>query len=201
MYRDSVDSISECCDFCNMNPACNVWSLQLELKRCFLKSTRGARLGDTAYISGFSDKCKICFTAYNFKVDLKLTDFSLNIDFGTMSTPIPTTTVPIIRSFTAQTNPSNFKMSNLPWKNSQFKFVIQPNIRMWYIGEYKIRHRLPEPGYKCDPAVVLWLLRRFQHMQVLHLLWLQSNLFALRQRWPGRSSVRAKRNVCLGKNM
>jgi hypothetical protein len=58
MYKDSVESISECCDFCNMNPACNVWSLQLELKRCFLKSTRGARLGDTAYISGFSDKCK-----------------------------------------------------------------------------------------------------------------------------------------------
>ena len=58
MYKDSVESIGECCQFCNLNPACNVWSLQRDFKRCFLKSARGARLGDTAYISGFSDKCR-----------------------------------------------------------------------------------------------------------------------------------------------
>jgi hypothetical protein len=61
LYKDNVESISECCEFCNLNPACNVWSLQIEFKRCFLKSTRGARLGDTGYISGFSDKCKYLF--------------------------------------------------------------------------------------------------------------------------------------------
>ena len=62
MYKDNVETATECCEFCNSNIKCEVWTLQSNIGRCFLKHKRGNRLIDTRFISGFSNKCLyLCF--------------------------------------------------------------------------------------------------------------------------------------------
>jgi len=59
VYKDNVRTITECCDFCNSNARCIVWSLQFEINRCYLKYERGKRVFARGFTSGFSDECKL----------------------------------------------------------------------------------------------------------------------------------------------
>ena len=58
MYKDNVESASDCCKFCHSNIKCALWTLQSNIGRCYLKHKRGNKLKDVRYISGFSDRCK-----------------------------------------------------------------------------------------------------------------------------------------------
>ena len=57
VYKDNVGSPGECCQFCNSNSRCMVWSLQTEIGRCYLKFDRGARVYNHGFVSGFSNIC------------------------------------------------------------------------------------------------------------------------------------------------
>lgn len=57
VYKDNVQTASECCQFCNSNSRCRVWSLQSEIGRCYLKFDRGARVYNHGFVSGFSNSC------------------------------------------------------------------------------------------------------------------------------------------------
>jgi len=59
VYKDNVETADLCCEFCNSNSRCRVWSLQTEVKRCYLKFDRGARVYNRGFISGFSYTCKL----------------------------------------------------------------------------------------------------------------------------------------------
>jgi hypothetical protein len=59
IYKDNVQSTSDCCEFCNSNIRCVVWTLQQNIGRCYLKYKRGSRLIEPGYASGFSNACKI----------------------------------------------------------------------------------------------------------------------------------------------
>jgi len=61
IYKDNVKSYDECCEFCNSNTRCVVWTLKVDTGRCYLKYDRGAKLSDTGFVSGFSEKCKFLF--------------------------------------------------------------------------------------------------------------------------------------------
>jgi hypothetical protein len=61
IYKDNVKSYDECCEFCNSNTRCVVWTLKVDTGRCYLKYDRGAKLTDTGFVSGFSEKCKLSF--------------------------------------------------------------------------------------------------------------------------------------------
>ena len=57
VYKDNVETTDQCCQFCNSNSKCMVWSLQKEIGRCYLKFERGARVYNRGFISGFSNNC------------------------------------------------------------------------------------------------------------------------------------------------
>ena len=57
-YKDNVNSTNDCCDFCNANIRCVIWSLDLDINRCWLKYDRGARVVSNGISSGFSASCK-----------------------------------------------------------------------------------------------------------------------------------------------
>lgn len=63
-YKDNVNSTSDCCDFCNANIRCIIWSLDLDLNRCWLKYDRGARISLNGVHSGFSNACKFTFSFF-----------------------------------------------------------------------------------------------------------------------------------------
>ena len=61
VYKDNVETTEQCCQFCNSNSKCMVWSLQKEIGRCYLKFERGARVYNRGFISGFSNNCNSYF--------------------------------------------------------------------------------------------------------------------------------------------
>ena len=58
-FKENVNTIEECCDFCNENNGCIIWSLQIENKRCWIKSERGPKFNQTGVISGYSNECNL----------------------------------------------------------------------------------------------------------------------------------------------
>ncbi len=86
IYKDNVKSYDECCEFCNSNTRCVVWTLKVDTGRCYLKYDRGAKLTDTGFVSGFSEKCK-----FSYFLPYRLAHSSLFsiLDYSTLSTPIP----------------------------------------------------------------------------------------------------------------
>jgi hypothetical protein len=61
VYKDNVETTEQCCQFCNSNSKCMVWSLQKEIGRCYLKFERVARVYNRGFISGFSNNCNFYF--------------------------------------------------------------------------------------------------------------------------------------------